>query len=70
MQTLATTESRKLWTKMRLAKLHLLRKEVITSSTSLFRINAVTCTLHKVKNTLMVFGEKSICPNPLGLLQC
>lgn len=70
MQILAATESRKLWTKMRIAKLHLLRKEVIALSTSLFRINAVTCVLQKVKKIPMVFSEKSICPNPLGPLQC
>ena len=54
-QILAATESRKLWTEMRTEKLHLLRKEVITLSTSLFRINAVTCVLHKVKKILMAF---------------
>lgn len=51
---------------MRIEKLHLLRKEVITLSTSLVRINAATC-LHKVKKIPMVFCKKSIRPNPLGL---
>lgn len=54
MQILAATESRKLWTKMCTEKLHLLRKEVLTLSTSLCTINAGTCVLHKVKKILMV----------------
>lgn len=70
MQILAASESRKLWTKMSTEKLHLLRKEVLTLSTSPCTINAGTCVLHKVKKILMVLPEKSIHPNPLGWLQC
>lgn len=46
------------------SKVCLLRKEVITVSTSLCRINAVTCALHKAKNTPTVFWEKSIHAKP------
>lgn len=55
MQTLAGTKGRKLWTKMHIERLHLLRKEVLTLSTSLFTINAATCFLHKVNKIPMVF---------------
>lgn len=46
------------------SKVCLLRKEVITVSTSLFTINAVTCVLHMVKKTPTVFWEESIHASP------